>query len=89
MAETKNPTSVTDMTSLARALSFSGSYDSNQSDEFHSQTTFGRGSMPHFGRKRKLRDCANAVQSCEEVCVLVINTGGTIGMTLKNDGMGV
>ncbi|XP_062325947.1 60 kDa lysophospholipase isoform X1 [Osmerus eperlanus] len=83
MAE-MNPTSVT-MTSLARALSFSGSYERDRDDEFNSHTTFGRGSVPHLGQRRSLIDCANAVYSCEEVCVLVINTGGTIGMTLKND----
>ncbi|XP_046904546.1 60 kDa lysophospholipase [Hypomesus transpacificus] len=83
MAEMKS-TSVSDMTSLARALSSSGSHERDQNDEFHSQTNFGRGSVPHLGRKRKLMGCGNAVHSCEEVCVLVINTGGTIGMTLKD-----
>ena len=85
MAEMKS-TSVSDMTSLARALSSSGSHERDQNDEFHSQTNFGRGSVPHLGRKRKLMGCGNAVHSCEEVCVLVINTGGTIGMTLKDGG---
>ncbi|KAF7665819.1 hypothetical protein LDENG_00130740 [Lucifuga dentata] len=98
MAEWKrsvsSPSSVSDnMTSLARALSHPKLSQVDHVDDFHSQTNLCRGNVPlHQGRRRKLSSCSNLNDStesvsslCAEARVLVINTGGTIGMTLHDN----
>ncbi|XP_076014603.1 60 kDa lysophospholipase isoform X2 [Genypterus blacodes] len=95
MAESwKRSVSVSDnMSSLGRALSFSKLSHADSSDDFHSQTNLSRGNGPlHKGRRRKLSSCGSLSEfaesfssPCAEARVLVINTGGTIGMTLHNN----
>ncbi|KAM4625367.1 60 kDa lysophospholipase [Polymixia lowei] len=97
MAEWKrsvsSPSSVSDnMTSLARALSQSKLNQEGSTDVFHSQTNLNRGNVPLNCRRRKLSSCNNMTEMvesitspCAEARVLVINTGGTIGMTLHDN----
>lgn len=92
MRSVSSPASVFDnMTSLGRALSHPKLSHAESSDDVHPP---GRGNVPlHKGRRRKLSSCSNLNDStesvtspCAEARVLVINTGGTIGMTLRNNG---
>ncbi|XP_071402723.1 60 kDa lysophospholipase isoform X1 [Centroberyx affinis] len=97
MAEGKrsisSPSSVSDnMTSLARALSQPKLNHFDQTDVFHSQTSLNRGNVTFQARRRQLSSCSNLSESfepiispCGEARVLVINTGGTIGMTLHDN----
>ncbi|XP_029585998.1 60 kDa lysophospholipase isoform X5 [Salmo trutta] len=93
MAECKKSTScpspASEMTSLARALSHSRLSQLDQSDVFKSQTSFYRSNVAQPGRRRRLSS-SNSVESldvspCAEARVLVINTGGTIGMMYHNN----
>lgn len=78
------------LTSLGRALSqpqLSLGLDSA------SDVSAPRGTLTHPSRRRKLSSC-NSLESLEQLTspstsearVLVINTGGTIGMTLHDNG---
>ncbi|XP_052001001.1 60 kDa lysophospholipase isoform X1 [Xyrauchen texanus] len=73
------------MTSLARALSNSRL---NQLDQSDVQTSFSRSAMGQ-GRRRRLSSSASVesgdISPSAEARVLVINTGGTIGMTYQNN----
>ncbi|XP_055027930.1 60 kDa lysophospholipase isoform X2 [Misgurnus anguillicaudatus] len=88
MAEWKRTTSApssTSMTSLARALSQTRLNQLDQNDLFQSQTSLSRGQ----GRRRR-RSSGTSVDSLDispsaEARVLVINTGGTIGMMYHNN----
>eukprot|EP00063_Salmo_salar_P067331 XP_014042166.1 PREDICTED: 60 kDa lysophospholipase-like isoform X1 [Salmo salar] len=93
MAECKKSTSypspASEMTSLTRALSHSRLSQLDQSDVFKSQTSFYRSNVAQPGRRRRLSS-SNSVESldvspCAEARVLVINTGGTIGMMYHNN----
>lgn len=89
MAEWKRTTSApssASMTSLARALSHSRLNQLDQNDLFQSQTSLSRGQ----GRRRR-KSSGTSVESLDispsaEARVLVINTGGTIGMMYHNNG---
>lgn len=76
-----------DMTSLARALSHTTLSQLDQSDVFQSQS-----SLYRMGISRRRRVSAGQSVDSEDVSpsaearVLVINTGGTIGMMYHNDG---
>ncbi|XP_055719202.1 60 kDa lysophospholipase-like isoform X4 [Salvelinus fontinalis] len=92
MAECKKPTSCPSpasvMTFLARALSYSRLSQPDQSDVFKSQTSVHQSNVAQPGRRRL--SSSNSVESldvslCAEARVLVINTGGTIGMMYHNN----
>ncbi|XP_070972867.1 60 kDa lysophospholipase-like isoform X1 [Oncorhynchus clarkii lewisi] len=92
MAECKKSTScpspASEMTSLARALSHSRLSQPDQS-VFKSHTSVYRSNVVQPGRRRRLSS-SNSVESldvspCAEARVLVINTGGTIGMMYHNN----
>lgn len=76
-----------DMTSLARALSHTTLSQLDQSDAFQSQS-----SLYRMGTSRRRRVSASPsvdsvdVSPSAEARVLVINTGGTIGMMYHNEG---
>lgn len=77
------------MTSLARVLSHSRLSQPDQS-VFKSHTSVYRSNVVQPGRRRRLSS-SNSVESldvspCAEARVLVINTGGTIGMMYHNNG---
>jgi len=81
--------SLNNMTSLARALSQPTLNLTEVADVSPQRNT-----MRHSCRRRKLSSC-NSLE-CEELAtspsatearVLVLNTGGTIGMTLHNNGI--
>uniref|UniRef100_A0A667XC55 asparaginase n=1 Tax=Myripristis murdjan TaxID=586833 RepID=A0A667XC55_9TELE len=89
-----SPSSVSDTaTSLGRALSHSKLNQADPKEVFHSQTNLSHGNVTTLpGRRRKLSSCNNLTEStesvlspCAEARVLVINTGGTIGMTLHDN----
>eukprot|EP00063_Salmo_salar_P067012 XP_014041847.1 PREDICTED: 60 kDa lysophospholipase-like isoform X5 [Salmo salar] len=91
MAECKKPTSCPSpasvMTSLARALSHSRLSQLDQS-VFKSQTSVHQSNVAQPGPRRL--SSSNSVESldvspCAVARVLVINTGGTIGMMCHND----
>uniref|UniRef100_A0A673YUB9 asparaginase n=1 Tax=Salmo trutta TaxID=8032 RepID=A0A673YUB9_SALTR len=91
MAECKTPTSCPSpasvMISLARALSHSRLSQPDQS-VFKSQTSVHQSNVAQPGPRRL--SSSNSVESldvspCAEARVLVINTGGTIGMMCHND----
>ncbi|XP_052009728.1 60 kDa lysophospholipase-like isoform X2 [Xyrauchen texanus] len=91
MAEWKRTSSTpcsASMTSLARALSNSRLNQLDQSDVFQLQTSYSRSAMGQF-RRRRLSSSASLesvdVSPSAEARVLVINTGGTIGMTYQNN----
>lgn len=92
MAESATPTpvlssSTDNMTSLARALSHSKLSQIDQSEVFQSQTSLSR-----MGQvRRRAISSSQSLDSLEvspssEARVLVINTGGTIGMMYHNNG---
>ncbi|XP_071222100.1 60 kDa lysophospholipase-like isoform X2 [Salvelinus alpinus] len=92
MAECKKPTSCPSpasvMTFLARVLSHSRLSQPDQSDVFKSQTSVHQSNVAQPGRRRL--SSSNSVESldvspCAEARVLVINTGGTIGMMYHNN----
>ncbi|XP_031684810.1 60 kDa lysophospholipase isoform X1 [Oncorhynchus kisutch] len=92
MAECKKSTScpspASEMTSLARALSHSRLSQPDQS-VIKSHTSVYRSNVVQPGRRRRLSS-SNSVESldvspCAEARVLVINTGGTIGMMYHNN----
>ncbi|XP_057199247.1 60 kDa lysophospholipase isoform X2 [Triplophysa rosa] len=91
MAECKRTTSApssASTTSLGRALSHSRLNQLDQSDAFQSQTSLSRGTMGQGRRRRK--SSTTSLESLDispsaEARVLVINTGGTIGMTYHNN----
>lgn len=78
------------LSSLGRALS---QPQLNLSPEGASEASAPRGAPAHLSRRRKLSSC-NSLESLEQLAsptttearVLVINTGGTIGMTLHDNG---
>lgn len=79
------------LTSLARALS--QPQLSLSPDGTPAEVSPPRGPLTHRSRRRKLSSCASvesldqlASPSTLEARVLVINTGGTIGMTLHDNG---
>lgn len=93
---TSSPGSASDMTSLARALSHTNLNEYDPSGVFQPQTSVHRGNVTMPGRRRKLSSRTSSVDLSDlkspktpsaEARVLVINTGGTIGMTLHNKGM--
>lgn len=92
MAESKCTTSAPSSAStisLGRALSHSRLNQLDQSDVFQSQTSLSRGTMGQGRRRRK--SSTPSIESLDisptsEARVLVINTGGTIGMTYHNNG---
>ncbi|XP_051502582.1 60 kDa lysophospholipase-like isoform X2 [Myxocyprinus asiaticus] len=91
MAEWKRTTSApssASMTSLARALSNTRLNQLDQSDVFQLQTSYSRNAIGQ-GRRRRLSSSASLesvdVSPSAEARVLVINTGGTIGMTYQNN----
>lgn len=93
MAECKKsiscPSPASVMTSLARVLSHSRLSQPDQS-VFKSHTSVYRSNVVQPGRRRRLSS-SNSVESldvspCAEARVLVINTGGTIGMMYHNNG---
>ncbi|KAL0969082.1 hypothetical protein UPYG_G00222400 [Umbra pygmaea] len=86
---TSGPSPVSEMTSLARALSHSKLSQLEPSDVFQSQSSVHRSNVAQPGRRRRLSS-SNSVESldmspCAEARVLVINTGGTIGMMYHNN----
>ncbi|XP_056623525.1 60 kDa lysophospholipase isoform X5 [Triplophysa dalaica] len=91
MAESKCTTSAPSSAStisLGRALSHSRLNQLDQSDVFQSQTSLSRGTMGQGRRRRK--SSTPSIESLDispssEARVLVINTGGTIGMTYHNN----
>lgn len=91
MAEWKLTTSApssASTTSLGRALSHSRLNQLDQSDVFQSQTSLSRGTMGQGRRRRK--SSTTSLESLDispsaEARVLVINTGGTIGMMYHNN----
>lgn len=78
------------LSSLGRALS---QPQLNLSLESAPEVSAPRGALTHPSRRRKLSSC-NSLESLEQLTsptasearVLVINTGGTIGMTLHDNG---
>ncbi|XP_036398646.1 60 kDa lysophospholipase isoform X2 [Megalops cyprinoides] len=83
------PSPATSTTSLGRALSHSRLNQLDQSDVFQSQTSLYRSNVAQQGRRRRLSS-STSLESLEvspsaEARVLVINTGGTIGMMYHNN----
>ncbi|KAK6307268.1 60 kDa lysophospholipase isoform X1 [Coregonus clupeaformis] len=92
MAECQKSTSclspASEMTSLARALSHSRLSQLDQSDVLKSQSSVHRSNVAQPGRRRMLSSSSVEslnVSPCGEARVLVINTGGTIGMMYHNN----
>ncbi|XP_035275595.1 60 kDa lysophospholipase isoform X3 [Anguilla rostrata] len=83
------PSPATSMSSLGRELSHSGLNQLDHSDDFQSQTSLHRGTLIQQGRRRRLSSSASLesleVSPSAEARVLVINTGGTIGMMYHNN----
>lgn len=91
-AEGKRPApgvvSPAEMTSLGRALSQTHLSSLDQSDVFSSQTSLCRSGIGQV-RRRKLSSSASVdseMSPSAEARVLAINTGGTIGMMLHDNG---
>ncbi|XP_030641905.1 60 kDa lysophospholipase isoform X2 [Chanos chanos] len=93
MAEWKRSASAVfsagDMTSLGRALSSTRLNQLDQSDVFQSQTSLHRSNVGQQVRRRRISSSTSVesleVYPCAERRVLVINTGGTIGMMYHNN----
>ncbi|CAB1335223.1 unnamed protein product, partial [Coregonus sp. 'balchen'] len=73
----KGPSPASEITPLARALSYSSLSQFDQPDFFQSQTSVHRSKMAQ----------PDDVSPCAVARVLVINTGGTIGMMYHNKEM--
>ncbi|XP_029569305.1 60 kDa lysophospholipase isoform X1 [Salmo trutta] len=85
---TSCPSPASEITSLSRALSYLRLSQLDQSDVFPSQNSeVHQSNVAQAGRRRRLSssDQSLDVSPCDEACVLVINTGGTIGMTYHNN----
>lgn len=83
------PSPASEITSLSRALSYLRFSQLDQSDVFQSQNSeLHQSNVAQAGRRRRLSssDQSLDVSPCDEARVLVINTGGTIGMTYHNNG---
>ncbi|KAJ8290384.1 hypothetical protein GJAV_G00012180, partial [Gymnothorax javanicus] len=84
------PSHSASMSSLGRALSHSGLNQMDRSNVFLSQTSIHRASLTQQGRRSRLSSSNASMESPEmspvaEARVLVINTGGTIGMMYHNN----
>ena len=78
----------TEMTSLARALSHTHLHSLDQSDVFSSQMSPCRSGISQVRRRRisSATSIDSEMSPSAEAKVLVINTGGTIGMMTHNNG---
>ncbi|KAJ8288905.1 hypothetical protein COCON_G00015640 [Conger conger] len=72
------------MSSLGRALSHSGLSQLDQSEVFQPQLSLHRATLTQPGRRRRCVESPEVSPSVE-ARVLVINTGGTIGMTYQDN----